>query len=438
MRKWKSFTPKNEQVWMVQIVQQAQKFEHAILLTDNDMPQEGQYKKLSKLNFLAGFGALEVVEHSITNLKAGDCTNDWYLGFLSYDLKNDLYPTNFKKKKSVVQFPNLHLFRPKWIIKKEKNQWRIGFSPTQETEKSALDFIADIEKNKLPPKKNQIVANIQPSFDKKSYIETFQQVQEKIEKNYISELNLCIEFCANDVDLNPASTFLKLMQLSPTPFAALVKYQNKYAFCASPERFLTKRGNELFSMPMKGTAPRGKTPQQDEIERSRLKKSEKEQQENRMTTELVRNELSQISHKGTVQVDELCGIYPFPNVFQMVSTLSSKLKREMDWTDALKNTFPMASMTGAPKFNAMQLIDKYETSARGLFSGAIGYLSPEKDFDFNVVIRTLFYNDESKDISLWAGSAITKQANASDEYNECLLKAEVIIKGLLNSEKQSD
>ena len=433
MRKWIKFTPKDESIWMSQMIEVTQSMKHAILLTSNELTQERFYKKLSNFNFLAGFDALEVIEHSFSALEK-ECKEDWYFGFLGYNLNSESQFPHNKEKKSTIQFPSLHFFRPRWVVMRQEADWQIGYSSSQDTNESALEFIQKIEDAEPKLKTNKTQVEATPSLDKESYIKAFHQIQKEMHRGNIYELNFCIEFSAESVKLEPTSTFIKLMELSPMPFSAFVKHNEKYAFCASPERYLMKEGKKLYSMPMKGTAPKGNNAQEAENERKKLGQSEKERSENIMITDLVRNDLAQTSVPGSVKVEELCGIYDFPHLFQMVSTISSKVRADKTWIDAIKDSFPMGSMTGAPKLNAMQLIDKYETTSRGLFSGAIGYITPEKDFDFNVVIRSLFYDQENKRISFWAGSAITDQANAEDEYAECLLKTEIITKRLLNSE----
>jgi para-aminobenzoate synthetase component 1 len=147
-----------------------------------------------------------------------------------------------------------------------------------------------------------------------------------------------------------------------------------------------------------------------------------------MVVDLVRNDLSKVCEEGTVQVDELFGIYSFPQVHQMISTISGKLKNNISFSEIIRATFPMGSMTGAPKRRVMQLIEQYETTKRGIFSGAVGYISPDGDFDFNVVIRSIMYNKSSGYLSFQTGSAITFYSDPQAEWEECLLKAEAMKK----------
>ncbi|MEM9981316.1 MAG: anthranilate synthase component I family protein, partial [Bacteroidota bacterium] len=217
---------------------------------------------------------------------------------------------------------------------------------------------------------------------------------------------------------------------SPMPFATFLKLQHQYLLGASPERFLKKQGKQLISQPIKGTAKRSKQPVEDQRIRQQLYQSEKERAENLMIVDLVRNDLARSAVVGSVKVTELFGIYSFPQVHQMISTVKATLRDNITWVEALKNAFPMGSMTGAPKIKAMQLIEKYERTKRGLYSGAVGYVTPTGDFDFNVVIRSILYNAQAQYLSFQVGSAITYDALPAQEYEECLLKASAIIKTL--------
>ncbi|HLW07906.1 MAG TPA: hypothetical protein VKY45_10100, partial [Marinilabiliaceae bacterium] len=221
MRKWIYFRPQNESIWISQMIESTQTMDHAILLTSNELPQKGFYKKLSKYSILAGFGALEVIEHSFSALEK-ECREDWYFGFLGYDLKNELHPTLNNEKESTIEFPSLHFFRPRWVIRKQDNRWQIGYSSTIDTKESALQFIQEVESKKPELKANKIQAEIKPSLDKKSYINAFHQLQKEIHRGDVYELNFCIEFSAESVNIDPTSTFIQLMEFSPMPFSAFV------------------------------------------------------------------------------------------------------------------------------------------------------------------------------------------------------------------------
>jgi para-aminobenzoate synthetase component 1 len=239
-------------------------------------------------------------------------------------------------------------------------------------------------------------------------------------------MNLCQEFFASPCEINPYETYINLNSISPTPFAAFGKFHNKFLLCSSPERYLKKVGGRVVSQPIKGTCPRGENDEEDELLQKRLKNDIKERAENIMIVDLVRNDLSRIAQKASVNVDELCEVYPFRQVNQMISTISCLANDENDIVDIIRATFPMGSMTGAPKVRAMQLIEEHERTKRGLFSGAVGYIDPQGDFDFNVVIRTLLYNKPARYLSFSVGGAITNGSDPESEYNESILKAKAI------------
>src|SRR4030095_10669057 len=266
--------------------------------------------------------------------------------------------------------------------------------------------------------------NIQQRVSKKEYIETIEQLKKHILRGDCYEINYCMEFFAENAIVDPLSVYEKLSKTSPNPFSALYKLEDKWLICASPERFLKKDGNKILSQPIKGTSSRFlKDDSRDKKSKEELYASEKDRSENVMVVDLVRNDLARVCKEGTVKVDELFGIYSFPQVHQMISTVSGELKEEISFSEIIRSTFPMGSMTGAPKRRVMELIDQYERSGRGIFSGAVGYITPENDFDFNVVIRSIMYNSSTKYLSFMAGSGITFYSDAEREYEECLLKA---------------
>lgn len=274
------------------------------------------------------------------------------------------------------------------------------------------------------------VGTVYCRLSKQKYIETVNKLLAHIKRGDIYEINYCIEFFCEDVITNPHQVYKKLNALTEAPFAQLLKAGDEYIICASPERFIQKKGNVLVSQPMKGTARRSADAIEDEKIKNTLKHSLKEQTENVMALDVARNDLSQVAQKGSVVVDELFGVYTFKNVHQMLSTVSCQLKENTTFNDILKATFPPASMTGAPKLKAIELINKYELSPRGIYSGALGFVDANGDFDFCVVIRTIIYNEKLKRLSFHVGSAITAQCKPEEEWNECLLKAETLFKAL--------
>ncbi|PJJ84377.1 anthranilate synthase component I family protein [Mucilaginibacter auburnensis] len=347
----------------------------------------------------------------------------WITGFFSYDLKNEVEDV-FSANPDQIELPDLHFFAPLHLIMVRGNEVEIL------SDNADHILIAIEQQIEIKPPAGQISLN--QRFSKQQYIDTANKIKEHITRGDIYVTNFCQEFYAEEVKIDPAAVFAELNRTSPKPFAAFYKWHNTYALCASPERFLAKRDNKLISQPIKGTAPRGKNAEEDEALKHTLRNHTKEQQENVMIVDLVRNDLTRSAKQGTVKTKELFGIYSFQQVHQMISTVVCELDPAVSAVEAVRNTFPMGSMTGAPKIRAMQLMEQYERTERGLYSGAIGYFSPDNDFDFNVVIRTLLYNADSGYLSFQAGSAITYHADAKQEYQECLLKAKAVLEVLGN------
>jgi len=341
---------------------------------------------------------------------------------LSYDLKNQIEKLN-SQHPDYLQFPVIHFFQPEIYIHFYPDHLRI-FS-LEEAGKTILD---EILASPLPIAAlgNNII--MQSRVIKPDYLKAIAGIKNDILNGEMYEMNYCIEFYAEQVQINPLPLFLSLNSFSPMPFAGYVKLENKYLLCTSPERFIKKTGNKLLSQPIKGTIRRGSNPEQDQQLREKLRIDEKEIAENMMIMDLVRNDLSKSSEIGSVQVEEMFGIYGFQQVFQMITTVTGKLRPACHPVDAIKNAFPMGSMTGAPKIRAMQLIEQYEKTKRGIYSGSLGYFLPNGDFDFNVVIRSLQYNAETRYLSFMVGGAITYDSDPEQEYQECLLKASAILK----------
>ncbi len=252
-----------------------------------------------------------------------------------------------------------------------------------------------------------------------------------LEQGDIYELNYCLPFRLSGILPSPAATWNRMQQQQSAGFSAFYRNEDNWLLCCSPERFLRKTGTRISSHPIKGTSKRSRDPEEDNWLKNRLFESEKERAENVMIVDLVRNDLGKIARTGSVQVDELFGIYSFPQVHQMISTISAETKPGIRFSEILQATFPMGSMTGAPKFRAMQLIEEMESFRRGLYSGTVGYISPEGDFDLNVVIRSILYNEQHQQILFPAGSAVTALSDPGNEYEECLLKAQGMLRILI-------
>lgn len=350
--------------------------------------------------------------------------NNWCFGHLSYDLKNSFYNLPPSRPNN-INFPAAYFFKPKTLIAIKGNEITI----TSENPDLVWKEIISTEEN-YSYSANEI--KIESRISKEEYIQIIKNLKGHISRGDCYEINFCQEFYATIDGLNPYYVFQKLMELSPNPFSAFYKLNDKFLLSASPERYLLKQKNKIISQPMKGTIKRSSIKVEDEKLKSQLINSRKDQSENIMVVDLVRNDLSKICENNSVVVEELNGAYSFPNVHQLISTVSGQLKPGISFPEIIKASFPMGSMTGAPKYKVLGLIDKYERSSRGLFSGSVGYINPEGDFDFNVIIRSILYNNIQNYLSYFVGSGITAYSDPLKEWEECLLKGE-LIKNLLTS-----
>lgn len=353
------------------------------------------------------------------------------VGYFGYELKNQLESLT-SRNPDRLGFPDVHFVEPEWVIDFQANEIRIYGEGDAQTLVDSINAFGSLTENHFSVKNTATSSNGKPRINVQcrvtpdDYQANVRRIQAHILAGDVYELNYCIEFFATNAGLDPLATYRALNERSPMPFSSFLKIGERYVMGASPERFLTKAGRQILSQPIKGTVRRGQTPEEDMLLRDQLLNSEKERAENLMIVDLVRNDLARSAETGSVRVDELFGIYGFRQVYQMISSVSATLRDGVSWTDALRNAFPMGSMTGAPKIRAMQLIDELEVSRRGVYSGAIGYVTPDGDFDFSVVIRTLLYDSQSRYASFSVGSAITYDADPAQEWAECLLKARAI------------
>jgi len=346
----------------------------------------------------------------------------WLFGHLGYDIKNEI-ETLTSDHPDHIQFPDLFFFEPEIVIRLTNHEMVI------ESGEPEAVFAAIKQTSLSTPDRNQVPVHSRLSPEQ--YIAVIGKLKEHILRGDCYEINFCQEFYCPEAKIDPVATYKKLSAVSPNPFSALYRLDDKWLLCASPERYIRKQGNTILSQPMKGTSRRIAADKlEDEKSKAALRNSAKDRSENVMVVDLVRNDLSRVCEEGSVKVDELYGIYSFPQVHQMISTISGVLKKDIPFTTIIKASFPMGSMTGAPKKRVMELIEEYEHTKRGIFSGAVGYIAPNGDFDFNVVIRSILYNAQSTYLSFLVGSGITFYSDPEKEWEECLLKAEAIQKVL--------
>ena len=411
----------------IQIKQQlliwAQQFREVVFMDSNDYPQ--QYSSYDCILAVDAFTSIKTDYHNaFEDLKQyQQVTKDWLFGYFSFDLKNDveaLHSRNFDR----LDFPDLFFFQPKKIFLLKGSQLEIQYLNMCDDEVEA-DF-EEIVKSQESRANSKEIPIIQQRISKENYLKKISKILEHIHRGDIYEANFCMEFYAENTTINPLEKFQKLNEISKSPLAVYFKNNRQFLLSASPERYLKKEGDLLISQPIKGTAKRFLDSLEDEKSKIQLASDPKERAENIMVSDLVRNDLSRTAQKGSVKVEELCGIYSFQQVHQMISTITSKLDTQYTAVDAIKTTFPMGSMTGTPKVSVLKIIEELEETKRGLYSGAVGYFTPNSDFDFNVVIRSILYNQERNYVSFSVGSAITSQSVPEREYEECLLKAKAM------------
>lgn len=350
-------------------------------------------------------------------------------GCMGYDLKNQIEHLSSKNKDS-NGFPDISLFEPELYVEVIGTSLKVERSTEAFSDHQIDELIQLLFSSNPPETDSSTTFSNFISLPKTDYLKAVKKLQQHIQAGDIYEVNFCTEFVLEGCMLDPAGVFRKLNQISEAPFASFFRSGNHYLLSSSPERYLQRSGDRLIAQPIKGTSRRSQDPDEDATLRKQLREDPKERSENIMIVDLVRNDLSRIAKKGSVKVDELCGVYPFRQVNQLISTVSCNLRPEVTFKDILQATFPMGSMTGAPKISAMQLIEETENFKRGIYSGTIGMFEPNGDFDLSVVIRSIIYHEELQTVCFAAGSAITARSQPEAEYVECLLKAKGMLAAL--------
>ncbi|MGR6087423.1 MAG: anthranilate synthase component I family protein [Arcticibacter sp.] len=374
--------------------------------------------------FLAMAGVHDEVKTSINALQTLDefvnkhrQNLDWIGCLISYDLKNEIEPLETLGEEPIV-FPIIHCFVPEIVFTVDETGL-LCVHAASESPESVYNQLMGFRSNH-----NGSISgcSIKQKIDRKRYSDAFNQVTQHLKRGDIYEATLCQQAVVSFENCDPTALFNLLCDKSPNPFSVVYKDGSKAIVCASPERFLRHDFDLLMSQPMKGTSRRSADQYEDARLKAALASSEKECAENVMIVDLVRNDLSKVAQKGSVKVDELFGVHTFATVHQMISTVSCRLHPDTGFASILKATFPMGSMTGAPKISAMKIIDRLEGFKRGMFSGTIGFFAPGGYFDFNVVIRTICLDLEKKLATVTAGGAITINCEQESEWQECLLK----------------
>ena len=405
----------------------SQQFYEIIWLDSNE--HHGKYSSFDSLLAVDALTSIKTdTSNAFEDLKTYQSeTKDWIFGYLSYDLKNNIEDLSSENYDGVA-FPELYFFQPKKIIRIQENTIEFNYlnMVDDEIEADYHEILAFNVSENATTIENEKGIHIKMRIFKDEYFRQVNKMLNHIHRGDIYEANFCQEFFADNYKIDALKTYEKLNNISKAPFASFLKLDTHYLLSASPERYIKKIESKIISQPIKGTAKRSNNIEEDNALKTHLEQDEKERSENVMIVDLVRNDLSKSALKGTVHVEELCKIYTFDQVHQMISTVTAEVKQDKHPVDILKESFPMGSMTGAPKVSAMKIIEDLEAFKRGLYSGSVGYITPEGDFDFNVVIRSILYNADKSYISFSVGSAITAKATPEYEYQECLLKAKAM------------
>ena len=429
----KSFSLESVDAFKSKLLIWAQQFEAISWLDSNQYHQ-----KYSSFDAILAVDEFTSIKTDYTNAfealkEYQSITKDYLFGYLSYDLKNDvekLTSNNFDG----LHFADLYFFQPQRIISIKGNTIEFSYLKMIDDEiDTDFEAILAIELHQ-ELKVSQEKIKVKLRIHKDEYYQKVHTILSHIHRGDIYEANFCQEFYAENATINPLEVYHHLNEISEPPFATFLKCEHQYLLSASPERYLKKEGKKVVSQPIKGTAKRLISKVDDEQIAFELARDEKERSENVMIVDLVRNDLSRTAIKGSVKVEELCKVYSFKQVHQLISTVVSEVENTTHPVDIIRETFPMGSMTGAPKVSAMKIIETQEETKRGLYSGAVGYFTPNGDFDFNVVIRSILYNEANKYVSFSVGGAITAKSTPEKEYEECLLKAKAMKYVLTNSD----
>lgn len=405
--------------------------QYILIKNKNDLVFQRQnfneYKNISKSNQLLDF--IQLKENNLKENKDSESItsfNGGYIGFISYDFAAH----QFINGQNHIQ-PSLFLGQYRSFLKYIDNDWYF-FSD----EENALDLFTYIEKELETPIANnskntfKLKNAIQPRWSKEQYFEAFYKIQEYIKAGDCYQINLTQEFKANFIGslLNKAED---LWNLTNAPYAGYLKLDQFELLSCSPELFIEFNQNkQIKTRPIKGTMPRYEDIERDFISKQTLKNSQKDQAENVMIVDLLRNDLSIYANTGSVKTTQLFEIESFNQVHHMVSEIVATLKDDINPMQMLLSALPGGSITGAPKIRAMQIIEELEEEARGAYCGTLGYFNFDGTGRWNILIRS--FQQYQNQLSLWAGGGITIASNAEAEYQESLDKISAML-NLMNS-----
>ncbi len=434
MRTTREYILKNPKEFKEKLLEWSRQFDEIAWLDSNEYDQS--HSDFDAVLAIQAFTVLKTDSQNGFNKlqEYQEVTKDWIFGYLSYDLKNDVEHLSSRNYDN-LNFPDLYFFQPARIIQLKGKTAIFHYLKMVDDEMD--DDFEQIDKVEIVKREQDSETlkiqktEIKSRISREQYLNKVNEMLSHIHRGDIYEANFCQEFFAENRTIEPFEIFKNLNKISIPPFAVFLKLESNFLLCASPERYLKKSGSKILSQPIKGTAKRAEDSEEDLKIALELSKDPKERSENVMIVDLVRNDLSKVAKKGSVEVEELCRVYSFKQVHQMISTVSAELEKGIPPVEVLRATFPMGSMTGAPKISAMKIIEELEETKRGLYSGAVGYFTPDGDFDFNVVIRSILYNSERKYVSFSVGGAITSKSVPEKEYEECLLKSDAMRQALI-------
>lgn len=342
---------------------------------------------------------------------------EYRVGFMSYPSRNS--QANPSEK---IDFPTIGFFVPRYVVEIDEKGTLTYLKGNKDNYSSRK--IEDFLNHSKKENNNKI--RLQSQLSKSEYLSRIHALQTAMKNEDVCVAVFCQTFYAAQHKINPKTTYFHLNKRSKSPFSCFLQWDEKYVLSASPERFIKKEGNKLITQPIKGTARRGTTKSEDNRFKEELISSQKEREENTLVVQGIKDELAQIAYRNSIDVESFFQVHTFETVHQLISTISAELPSDITFGTLLNAVFPMGSMVGFPKVKALELLNKYENFDRGLYSGTIGYIKPNGDFDFNVVIRSILYDNERENIMCPVGGGITLQSSPEDEYNECLIKLKVL------------
>lgn len=351
---------------------------------------------------------------------------DWIFGHFSFETGLP-DPPFLPVRSPYISFGVCSFFQPEILLKIQSGSLQVGIhGDRNEAEAIVKELFSSPGSSaglkvgiKRPP-------YLKPVHTDAEYLDRVNYLISQMMRGNIYEINYCREFQARDVQLDPSALYLKLNAMSAAPFSAYYRQKERFLVCSSPERFVSKTGMQLIAQPIKGTIRRGTSAEEEKSVVLQLQSSSKERAENTMIVDLLRNDLARTARCGSVEVLEWAVPYPFSHVHHLISTVTAQLDPSKHPLDVIRYCFPMGSMTGAPKKKVCELIHEVEDYGRGLFSGSVGYISPEWDYDFNVVIRSLIYDAAAKLMNYHVGSGLTVYSQPLNELDELNLKAKAL------------